>query len=230
MKHILVVDDEDKIRDVVASYLIKDGFQVKEASTGEEAIQKIRQTNFDLIILDLMLPDMAGEKVCQTIRSFSSLPILILSAKASDNHRIRGLSIGADDYLIKPFDPREVVARVRAILRRANENDILADKVTYDNGRLIINAVQRKVICEGEIIKLTPNEFKILTLLARHPNRLFTRDDLVDRVLGYGFEGSSRTIDQHIKNIRLKIEKDPKNPYMIQTVYGVGYRFQGDPK
>ncbi|ARR10804.1 response regulator transcription factor [Paenibacillus bovis] len=228
MKHILVVDDEDKIRDVVSSYLSKDGFRIEEAITGEEALSKVRQTAFDLIVLDLMLPDMAGEKVCQTIRSFSSLPILMLSAKASDNHRIRGLSIGADDYLIKPFDPREVVARVRAILRRANENHILADKVTYDNGRLIINAVQQKVICEGQVVNLTPNEFKILMLLARQPNRLFTRDDLVDRVLGYDFGGSTRTIDQHVKNLRSKIEKDPRNPYMIQTVYGAGYRFQGD--
>ena len=228
MKHILVVDDEDKIRDVVSSYLIKDGFRIEEAITGEEALSKVRQTAFDLIVLDLMLPDMAGEKVCQTIRSFSSLPILMLSAKASDNHRIRGLSIGADDYLIKPFDPREVVARVRAILRRANENNILADKVTYDNGRLIIHAVQQKVICEGKVVNLTPNEFRILMLLARQPNRLFTRDDLIDRVLGYDFEGSTRTIDQHVKNLRSKIEKDPRNPYMIQTVYGAGYRFQGD--
>ncbi|ACT01656.1 response regulator transcription factor [Paenibacillus sp. JDR-2] len=227
MKTVLVVEDEDKIRDVVISYLKKEGFKTLEAATGSYALEVLRSSLVDLVILDLMLPDMDGEQVCVSIRKTNSIPILMLSAKMSDNNRIKGLSIGADDYLIKPFDPREVVARVRAILRRTDDSQLLADRSSYNHGHLEIDSLKQMVFCHGEPISLTPNEYKLLLMLAKYPQRHFTRNELVDKVLGYDFEGDVRTIDQHVKNIRYKIEPDPKNPLYIRTVYGSGYRFDG---
>jgi DNA-binding response OmpR family regulator len=230
MKTILVVDDEEKIRDVIASYLIKEGFRVKEAATGNEAMHALQNQTVDLVILDLMLPDMEGELVCQSIRQFNSVPILILTAKASENNRIKGLSIGADDYLTKPFDPREVVARVRAILRRTDDNHLLADRLTFNQGQLEIDSLKHTVFSHGQPINLTPSEYKLLLALAKYPQRHFSREELVDKVLGYEFDGDIRTIDQHVKNIRQKIESDPKRPRYIVTVYGSGYRFAGGVK
>ncbi|WNQ13199.1 response regulator transcription factor [Paenibacillus aurantius] len=227
MKTILVVDDEEKIRDVVVSYLRKEGFRTVEAATGTDALREMDRTSVDLIILDLMLPDRDGEQLCQTIRMRDSVPILMLTAKASENNRIRGLSLGADDYLIKPFDPREVVARVRAILRRTDDRELLADRLSFRDGHLVIDSLKHKVFCQGEPVNVTPNEYKLLLALAKYPQRHFTREELVDLVLGYTFDGDSRTIDQHVKNIRHKIEPDPKNPRYIVTVYGLGYRFAG---
>ncbi|WP_090792350.1 response regulator transcription factor [Paenibacillus sp. GP183] len=227
MKTILVVDDEEKIRDVVTSYLMKEGFRVLEAAAGNEALHSLQNQSIDLVILDLMLPDMDGELVCQTIRQFNSVPILMLTAKASDNNRIKGLSIGADDYLTKPFDPREVVARVRAILRRTDDNHLLADRLTFNQGHLEIDSLKHTVFSHGEPISLTPSEYKLLLALAKYPQRHFSREELVDKVMGYEFDGDIRTIDQHIKNIRHKIELDPKKPQYIVTVYGSGYRFTG---
>jgi two-component system response regulator ResD len=227
MKTILVVDDEEKIRDVVISYLKKEGFQAVEAETGNDALRVLQSESIDLVILDLMLPDMDGELVCQTIRKINSVPILMLTAKVSENNRIKGLSIGADDYLTKPFDPREVVARVRAILRRTDDSHLLADRLSFNHGHLEIDSLKHTVFCHGEPINLTPNEYKLLLALAKYPQRHFTREELVDKVLGYSFDGDMRTIDQHVKNIRHKIEPDPKNPQYILTVYGLGYRFAG---
>ncbi|MFC0211194.1 response regulator transcription factor [Paenibacillus chartarius] len=227
MKTILVVDDESKIRDVVVSYLKKDGFQTVEAETGSEAIRRVQNESIDFVILDLMLPDMEGEQVCQAIRQIHSVPILMLTAKVSENNRIKGLSMGADDYLIKPFDPREVVARVRAIMRRTDEYHLLADRLAFNQGELIIDSLKQQVFRDGQPVNLTPNEYKLLLVLAKHPQRHFSRDELVERVLGYDFDGDSRTIDQHVKNIRQKIEGDPKSPNYIVTVYGTGYRFAG---
>ncbi|GMK47016.1 DNA-binding response regulator [Paenibacillus glycanilyticus] len=227
MKTILVVDDESKIRDVVVSYLKKEGFLTVEAASGNEALQVLQRSSVHLVILDLMLPDMDGEQVCLKIRKMNSLPILMLTAKVSENNRIRGLSVGADDYLTKPFDPREVVARVRAILRRTDDSQLLADRLSFNNGHLEIDSLQQTVSCHGEPVKLTPNEYKLLLALAKYPQRHFTRDELIDKVLGYTFEGDIRTIDQHVKNIRHKIEPDPRNPRYIVTVYGSGYRFAG---
>ncbi|TMV43990.1 response regulator transcription factor [Paenibacillus mesophilus] len=230
MKTVLVVDDEEKIRDVVASYLKKEGFATVEAAAGNEALLLVQNRPVDLVILDLMLPDMDGESVCQAIRRLSSVPILMLTAKVSESNRIKGLSIGADDYLIKPFDPREVVARVRAILRRSDESQLLADRLSFRDGHLEIDSLKHAVSRHGEPIKLTPNEYKLLLALAKYPQRHFTREELVVKVLGYEFGGDDRAIDQHVKNIRLKIEADPKNPKYIITVYGSGYRFAGgDP-
>ncbi|RKN81959.1 response regulator transcription factor [Paenibacillus ginsengarvi] len=227
MKTILVVDDEPKIRDVVVSYLSKEGFQTVEAETGSEAIQIVQNESVDFVILDLMLPDMEGEHVCQSIRQIHSVPILMLTAKVSEHNRIKGLSVGADDYLIKPFDPREVVARVRAILRRTDDSYLLADRLAFNKGELTIDSLRQHVYRGGELVSLTPNEYKLLLLMAKHPQRIFSREQLVERVLGYDFEGDIRTIDQHVKNIRQKIEMDPKSPKYIVTVYGTGYRFAG---
>ncbi|QGG55879.1 MULTISPECIES: response regulator transcription factor [Paenibacillus] len=227
MKTILVVDDESKIRDVVVSYLKKDGFQTVEAETGSEAIRRVQNESIDFVILDLMLPDMEGEQVCQAIRQIHSVPILMLTAKVSENNRIKGLSMGADDYLIKPFDPREVVARVRAIMRRTDEYHLLADRLAFNQGELIIDSLKQQVFRDGQPVNLTPNEYKLLLVLAKHPQRHFSREELVERVLGYDFDGDIRTIDQHVKNIRQKIEGDPKSPKYIVTVYGTGYRFAG---
>lgn len=230
MKTILVVDDEEKIRDVVVSYLDKEGFRAIEAATGNEALHALQNQSIDLVILDLMLPDMDGARVCETIRQINSVPILMLTAKASENSRIKGLSIGADDYLTKPFDPREVVARVRAILRRTDDSHLLADRLSFNDGQLEINSLKRTVFCHGEPVSLTPNEYKLLLALAKYPQRHFTREELVDRVFGYEYDGDLRTIDQHVKNIRHKIETDPKSPQYIVTVYGSGYRFAGGVK
>jgi len=227
MKTIAVVDDEYKIRDVLVSYLAQGGFRCLEAGTGREALRIVEEQPPDLIILDLMLPDMDGEAVCEAIRRIHSIPILMLTAKVSESNRIRGLSLGADDYVIKPFDPREVVARVRAILRRSDDNQLLADRLVFHGGHLAIDSLKQEVHCGGEAVSLTPNEYKLLLALAKHPQRRFTREELVEKVLGYEFEGDIRTIDQHVKNIRSKIEPDPKSPVYIVTVYGTGYRFAG---
>ncbi|UUZ83604.1 response regulator transcription factor [Paenibacillus sp. P26] len=227
MKTVLVVDDEAKIRDVVVSYLKKDGFRTMEAETGTNAIRIVQNKSVDFVILDLMSPDIEGEQVCQSIRQFHSVPILMLTAKVSENNRIKGLSLGADDYLIKPFDPRELVARVRAILRRTEDHQLLADRLAYNEGELVIDSMKQQVHCGGRLVSLTPNEYKSLLVLAKHPQRHFTREELVERVLGYDFDGDSRTIDQHVKNLRHKMEPDPKNPKYIVTVYGMGYRFAG---
>ncbi|GGD82770.1 response regulator transcription factor [Paenibacillus nasutitermitis] len=227
MKTILVVDDEAKIRDVVVCYLKQEGFQTLEAETGSDAVRIVRNESVDFVILDLMLPDMEGEQVCQSIRLIHSVPIMMLTAKVSENNRIKGLSLGADDYLIKPFDPREVVARVRAILRRSDDQLLLADRLAFNDGQLIIDSLKQQVFCDGQLVNLTPNEYKLLLAMAKYPQRHFTREELIERVLGYDFDGDIRAIDQHVKNTRQKIERDAKTPAYIVTVYGSGYRFAG---
>lgn len=227
MKTILVVDDEAKIRDVVVSYLRNEGFRTLEAETGGEAINYVQNRTVDFVILDLMLPDMAGERVCQAIRQMHSVPILMLTAKVSENNRINGLSLGADDYVAKPFDPREIVARVRAIMRRSDDQLLLADRLAFNEGHLTIDSMKQQVFSDGHLVSMTPSEYKLLLALAKYPQRHFTREELVERVLGYDFEGDIRVIDQHVKNIRHKIERDAKAPVYIVTVYGTGYRFAG---
>jgi DNA-binding response OmpR family regulator len=229
MKTILIVDDEAKIRDVVASYLQKETYRTLEASTGREALEHLNNpaVRLDLCILDLMLPDISGEDVCRQIRRSSALPVLMLTAKVTEDDRIAGLSLGADDYLSKPFSPRELVARVKAILRRSSDHELLADRVEFDGGALQIDTVKREVCRDRQLLNLTPNEYKLLLVLARHPQRTFAREELVEKVLGYDFEGDPRTIDQHMKNLRQKLEADPKSPRYLLTVYGVGYKFAG---
>lgn len=223
---ILIVEDEKKIADIVGSYLERDGFKVTIANTGRNALQQIKN-NFDLIILDLMLPDIDGETICSSIREFSDVPIIMLTAKSSEDDRIKGLGIGADDYVIKPFSPRELVARVKAHLRRTKKNE--KKLLSFNNSLLLIDTPSMEVKKGGKIIPLTSTEFKILLCLAEKPQIVFTRLQIVNAVQGYDFEGYDRVIDAHIKNIRHKIEDDPQKPMFVKTVYGAGYKFIGIP-
>ncbi|WNB91530.1 response regulator transcription factor [Bacillus sp. NEB1478] len=227
MKTILIIDDEPKLLEVVSSYIRNEGFSAIEASNGKEALQYIQNETIDLVVLDLMLPDVSGEEICQRIRQESAIPILMLTAKVAEEDRIKGLSLGADDYLVKPFSPRELVLRVKTILRRSSDGELLAEQITYNNGELKIAANKQEVFAGGELINLTPNEYKILLTFARHPNRIFSRDDLIEKILGFDYEGGTRTIDQHVKNLRHKLEIDPKHPKYIVTVFGIGYKFTG---
>ncbi len=222
---ILVVEDEEKIAEIVKAYLEKDGFSVTITETGQKALSVLKD-GFDLIILDLMLPDIAGEDICQTIRKDSDLPIIMLTAKSEEEDRIKGLGIGADDYVVKPFSPRELVARVKALLRRVKGTK---KSISFNNGNLIIDSSRFEVTKGGSLVVLTPTEFKLLQCLAERPVQVFTRLQLVNVILGYDFDGYDRTIDAHIKNIRHKIEDDPRVPSYIKTVYGIGYRFIGLP-
>lgn len=222
---ILVVEDEAKIAEIVKAYLEKDGFQVKVAHTGEKAISLLKE-RFDLIILDLMLPDMDGEDICETIRKDSDVPIIMLTAKSDEDDRVTGLGLGADDYVVKPFSPRELVARVKALLRRIRGKKSVA---SFNRGDIVIDSSRFEIRKKDVQVVLTPTEFKLLQCLADHPGQVFSRLQLVNVILGYDFEGYDRTIDAHIKNIRHKIEDDQRNPSYIKTVYGVGYRFIGQP-
>lgn len=221
---ILVVDDEPKILAVVESYLENAGYNVCTAQSGSEALELFAQRSPHFVVLDLMLPDLSGEQVCAELRKSSRVPILMLTAKAGEDDILNGLDIGADDYLTKPFSPRQLVARVGAILRRAGEPGPLQNILTFDGG-LTIDLAARKVLRQGEEATLTPHEFEILALMARHPGQVFSRDRLITGAMGYDYDGYDRVIDTHIKNLRQKLESDPKNPRYIQTVYGVGYRF-----
>lgn len=224
-KRILVVEDEKVIRDAVSAYLERDNYVVRGVGDGQSAVEEFEKHAFDLVILDLMLPKLSGERVCRAIRDVSNVPIIMLTAKGEVEDRIIGLELGADDYLVKPFSPRELVARVRALFRRVHaETDPQTEVLVY--GGLIIDVLGHKVFINGEEVDLTASEFKLLVTLARYPGRVYTRMELVERVLGYDFEGYERTIDSHIKNLRAKLDDDPRNPRWLFTVHGVGYRFE----
>lgn len=224
-RRILLVEDEKNIRDAVAAYLERAGYWVTPAADGQEAVDAFSLHQFDLVILDLMLPRLPGEKVCRIIRDTSDVPIIMLTAKGEVEDRIVGLELGADDYLIKPFSPRELVARVRALLRRAHI-DSEPQREVLDFGGLTIDLNGHRVLVNDEEVDLTASEFKLLTTLSRYPGRVYSRMELVEKVLGYDFEGYERTIDSHVKNLRAKIGDDPRNPRWIYTVHGVGYRFE----
>ena len=224
-RRILLVEDEKNIRDAVTAYLERAGYWVTPAADGQEAVDAFSLHQFDLVILDLMLPRLPGEKVCRIIRDTSDVPIIMLTAKGEVEDRIVGLELGADDYLIKPFSPRELVARVRALLRRAHI-DSEPQREVLDFGGLTIDLNGHKVLVNDEEVDLTASEFKLLTTLSRYPGRVYSRMELVEKVLGYDFEGYERTIDSHVKNLRAKIGDDPRNPRWIYTVHGVGYRFE----
>jgi two-component system, OmpR family, response regulator RegX3 len=227
-KHtVLVADDEPKIVDVLSLYLEKAGYEVICAYSGSEALKVCDEKQPSLVVLDLMLPDVPGEEVCSILRTRSTVPILMLTAKHKDQDRLRGLQIGADDYVTKPFNPNEVVARVGAILRRTHDDHLLADRIVYRDGDLVVDDVQQAAFKNGVNADLTATEYKLLTTFSRHPRRVFSREELIERVFGIDFRGDTRTIDAHIKNLRAKIEDDPRHPVYIQTVYGVGYRFGG---
>lgn len=224
-RKILVVEDEKKIADIVKAYLEKEDFRVTHADNGEKALSLLKE-GFTLIILDLMLPDMAGEDICRAIRKDFDIPIIMLTAKSDEEDRIRGLGIGADDYVVKPFSPRELVARVKALLRRARGTK---DVLSFNGGDLVMDAIRFEVRKKASPVVLTPTEFKLLQCLAEHPGQVFTRLQLVNVILGYDFEGYDRTIDAHIKNIRHKIEDNQRKPVYLKTVYGIGYKFSGLP-
>lgn len=228
-KRILLVEDEKPIRDAVAAYLERENYWVTAVGDGQEALDEFAKRKFDLVILDLMLPKVSGEKVCRVIRDHDDTPIIMLTAKGEVEDKIIGLELGADDYLVKPFSPRELVARVRALLRRANiESE--PQRETLEFGDLVIDITGHKVFVRGEEVDLTTSEFKLLTTLSRYPGRVYTRMELVEKVLGYDFEGYERTIDSHIKNLRAKLGDDPRNPTWLYTVHGVGYRFEDPSK
>jgi DNA-binding response OmpR family regulator len=224
-KKIVVLDDDPSVQQVARAYLERDGYLVYVAGTAAEGVAVAERVKPGLIVLDLMLPDRSGEDVCRELRERSDVPILMLTAKASEEERVAGLALGADDYLTKPFSPRELVARVRAVLRRTQGGEQpLVAVLSFDDGALTIDTVQHEVRRDDELVDLTPNEYKLLITLARYPGRVYSRFELVDHVQGYEYEGYERTIDAHVKNLRKKVEPDPKEPRYVETVFGVGYR------
>jgi len=225
----LVVEDEQKIRDLVRRYLEAAGLEVLTAGLGAEALLVARRADPDVVVLDLRLPDIPGEEVARELRAFSRARILMLTAKATEEDRIRGLVLGADDYLTKPFSPRELVLRVRAVLRRDIDGAAAPGPdpdrpVGYGAGEVVIDEHRHEVRVRGETVDLTPTEWGLLTALASDPGRVQSRSELVNRVRGYEFEGYERTVDSHVKNLRRKVELDPRAPVVVQTVVGVGYR------
>ena len=221
---VLVVEDEQKLRELVRSYLERAGFAVLSTGSGAEAISLATSAHPDLVILDLGLPDVPGESVAREIRVAGSTPILMLTARSSEEDRIGGLELGADDYVTKPFSPRELVLRVQAILRRGGRPSGDDGLAAYGGGVLVIDEPRRTAQVHGTPVDLTPTEWGILVALATVPGRVYSRFELINRVRGYDFEGYERTIDSHVKNLRRKIEEDPGNPVIVQTVLGGGYR------
>ncbi|MEL7667455.1 MAG: response regulator transcription factor [Actinomycetota bacterium] len=224
-RRILIVEDEAQTRSVVEAYLEREGYWVTAVGDGERALQAFESHRYDGVVLDLNLPGLPGEEVCRRIRDVSDVPIIMLTAKGAEEERIAGLDLGADDYLVKPFSPRELVARLRALLRRAkSETEPQRSRVAY--GPLEIDLAGHKVFVDGGEVDLTASEYKLLTTLSRYPGRVYSRMELVEKVLGYDFEGYERAIDSHIKNLRAKLDDDPKEPRFVHTVFGVGYRFE----
>ena len=229
LKNILVVDDEEMIREAAASYLEKQGYHAFRAETGQEALRIFENENISFVILDLMLPDMSGEEICSIIRRQSRVPVIMLTAKTSEADMLNGLDIGADDYITKPFSLKNLYARMQAILRRSSDDlRPLAEIFSWNNGDLVIDHDRTEVRKKGEIVSLTPAERKLLAVFTKYPQKVFTRNNLIEAVFGTDFDGYDRVIDTHIKNLRKKIEDDPRNPVYICTVHGMGYKFAGD--
>jgi DNA-binding response OmpR family regulator len=227
---ILLVDDEKKIIEVVESFLESKGFAVLDAENAAQAFEIFDREDIALVLLDLMLPGMSGEEFCAALRKKSHVPIIMLTAKAEEEDMLKGLSIGADDYITKPFSLKTLLARVEAILRRSGSGKYLrlpGNRLLFNGGDLEIDFESRSVRRAGQAAALTPNEFGILEALAEHPNKVFTRDQLIDAALGEEFDGFPRAVDSHVKNLRRKIEEDPKKPVYVLTVHGIGYKFGG---
>lgn len=220
---ILVIDDDVKICEVIKLYLEKEGFEVVVAHNGMDGIAMFKNEMPDLVILDIMLPKKDGYEVCRELRKISNIPIIMLTAKGETFDKVLGLELGADDYIVKPFDPKELIARIKAVLRRT-QGEVNDEKVVvYPN--LTVNLTTYEVKLEDKVIDMPPKEIELLYFLASHPNKVFTREQLLDHIWGYNFVGDTRTVDVHIKRIREKIEKD-KYPWKIKTVWGVGYKFE----
>jgi two-component system OmpR family response regulator len=224
MKKILVVDDEKKIVEIIKAYLERESYQVIAAYNGREALDMAQKQHPDLIILDLMLPEISGWDVCRSIRKESEVPIIMLTARDEVTDKIVGLEMGADDYVTKPFDPKELISRVRAILRRVAPSSSTKGIIKLTD--LSIDTEKRQVRRKDIVIDLTPNEFELLRVMSENPGRVFSRMQLLDQVQGDAYEGYERTIDSHIKNLRKKIEPDPEHPRYVITVYGVGYKME----
>jgi len=222
---ILVVDDDKKIVELVALYLKKDGYQVLAAYDGQQAIELAHRKRPDLIVLDLMLPQASGLDVCRILRAESRVPIIMLTGRSTDDDKLHGLDLGADDYMTKPFNPRELLARIRAVLRRtAGEQEPSPSEVRF--GEMVMDFVRHEVRANGQVVNLTPTEFRLLETLVSEPGRAFSRLELLEQVFGYDYEGLERTIDVHIMNLRKKIEPEPSRPRYVVTVPGLGYRIE----
>jgi DNA-binding response OmpR family regulator len=229
-KNILAVDDEPKILEVISSFLKSRGYEVLTAADGREALGVLERENIALVILDLMLPGICGEELCRRIRASSRVPIIMLTAKTGEADMLMGLRIGADDYLTKPFSLKELAARVEAVLRRAQDDlaPLLA-KNSFHGGDLVTDFEKNEVRKKGNLVSLTPSELKILSALIRRPGKVYSREELIELALGGDFDGFDRTIDSHIKNLRHKIEDNPRRPVYVVTVHGLGYKFGGAP-
>ena len=227
-RKLLVADDEEMIREAVASYLESQGYQVFRAENGEEALNILKREPISLVILDLMLPDLPGEDVCVRIRKQSRVPIIMLTAKNVEYDMIHGLDLGADDYITKPFSLKNLSARVQAVLRRSTEDLVpLARQFSWNQGDLVIDYDRKEVRKKGEPVALTAIEWKLLAAFTKYPQKIFTRENLIELVFGLDFSGYDRVIDTHIKNLRKKIEDDSKQPVYLCTVHGMGYKFGG---
>ena len=221
---ILVVDDDEHIAELISLYLIREGYDTKEVYNGNEAVKAFEEYKPNLIMLDIMLPGLDGYGVCKEIRKTSGVPIIMLTAKGDTIDKVLGLELGADDYMVKPFEPKELTARVKAVLRRYDKTENTADEnvLTYDN--LEINLSNYTVKYYGEFLNFPPKEFELLYFLAKRPNQVFTRDQLLDKIWGYEYIGDTRTVDVHIKRIREKFNR--KDKWSVKTVWGVGYKFE----
>jgi len=226
-RKVLVVDDEDSVRELIELYLVKEGFEVIHGQDGREALRLNGEHHPDLVILDLMLPGLDGWEVCRQIRVNSRVPIIMLTARSEEVDRIVGLELGADDYVVKPFSPRELVARVKAVLRRGTSAAEEAEALVFPGLR--VDRVQHRVEVDGEEVHLTPTEFRLLWCLASRPGRVFSRAELLDRIWGYDSESDARTVDVHIKRLRQKTKASESRQFAITTVWGLGYKFETRP-
>lgn len=228
---ILVVDDEGKILEAVSSFLEAKGWRVITATTGLEALDKFDKNTIEFVVLDLMLPDLSGEEVCKRLRTRSRVPIIMLTAKSSEDDMLEGLQMGADDYITKPFSLKELLTRIEVVMRRSSADvEALASRMSFNNSDLVIDFDSKEVRKRGTVVNLTPKEWKILATLAKYPQKVFTRDDLINIAFDMSFDGYDRVIDTHIKNLRIKIEDDSKKPVYIRTIHGMGYKFGNDEK
>jgi len=226
-KRVLVIDDDVKTTELVKLYLRRDGYKVVTAYDGLQAVDVARETHPDLVVLDLMLPGLDGFEVFRALRAESDVPIIMLTAKTTEQDRLNGLDLGADDYVTKPFSPRELAARVRAVLRRLPDETLQRGPEEVRHGELLVNFTKHEASLTGSLLDLTPVEFRLLGVLVREPDRVFSRAQLIEKVFGYDFDGFDRTIDVHVYNLRRKLEPDPRSPTYIKMVYGVGYKFVG---
>jgi len=221
-RHILIVEDEEKIARLLGDYLKAAGFRTSTQNNGDRVIAQIKKDPSDLILLDIMLPGKNGMELCREIRQFSNIPIIMITARVEEIDRLLGLALGADDYICKPFSPREVVARVEAIFRRLHAEPLTHSLVI---GSISLDDKTHQVMIDKQVLNLTPNEFGLLKIMMSRPNRVFSRSELINQVQGYDFEGYDRTIDSHIKNLRKKIAQKLPGQEIISTVYGIGYKF-----